>query len=456
MYRYKLDKSSRKFACPNCDKRRFVRYIETETQEYMPDHFGRCDREISCGEHNSPIESLLSDAPQYIPRTRKSKIPRNKKDPIYIPHTVLHKTRGGYDKNVFIQNLLSHVPYPFKIPDIENVIALYHLGTVQNGYRTGATTFPFIDTKGNVRTIQAKKFDTNNRTVSTDFLHSIIEKYYFKINRPLPQWLNAYNNNDTKVSCLFGEHLLDKYPHNPIALVEAPKTAIYGTLYFGCPKQPQDFLWLAVYNLSSLSLKKCTALIGRDVYLFPDLSKGGKAFDLWSNKAKYIQSKLPRTVFKTSDLLEQLAPELDRNQGKDMADFLIKLDWREFRKSSSINKTIQESSILSKSVNGVKCEAPNKPLYLVQTIDSISNTRPRTNINHGKNWKKDIADLELFFSEAKLPKGTLQLNPHTLIHNLTQFIDSHVIFIRSNQGRNAFLPYLERLKELKFWLKNRN
>ena len=64
MYRYKLDKSSRKFACPNCDKRRFVRYIETETQEYMPDHFGRCDREISCGEHNSPIESLLSDAPQ--------------------------------------------------------------------------------------------------------------------------------------------------------------------------------------------------------------------------------------------------------------------------------------------------------------------------------------------------------------------------------------------------------
>ena len=53
----------------------------------------------------------------------------------------------------------------------------------------------------------------------------------------LPNWLTPYKKNESKVSCLFGEHLLSKYPHNPIALVEAPKTAIYSTLYFGTPEQ---------------------------------------------------------------------------------------------------------------------------------------------------------------------------------------------------------------------------
>ena len=134
---------------------------------------------------------------------------------------------------------------------------------------------------------------------------------------------------------MFGEHLLSKYPYNPVALVEAPKTAIYGTLYFGFPEQPTNLLWLAVYNLSSLNLNKCKALKGRNVYLFPDLSKDGKAFELWSNKANEIQKRLQGTYFHVSDLLEQLAPQQDKEQGKDIADYLIKQDWRLFRKLQS-------------------------------------------------------------------------------------------------------------------------
>ena len=88
--------------------------------------------------------------------------------------------------------------------------------------------------------------------------------------------------NETKVSCLFGEHLLSKYQTNPIALVEAPKTAIIATLYFGFPDNPKNFLWLAVYNLSSLNIDKCKVLQGRKVFLLPDLN----AFDNWSQKRK--------------------------------------------------------------------------------------------------------------------------------------------------------------------------
>ena len=34
-FKYSLDKSSKKFICPSCGKRRFVRYINQITNEYL-------------------------------------------------------------------------------------------------------------------------------------------------------------------------------------------------------------------------------------------------------------------------------------------------------------------------------------------------------------------------------------------------------------------------------------
>lgn len=338
-YRYKLEKSSKKHACPECEKKRFVKFIDTETNNYLPDIYGRCDRESKCGYYLNPCNDgyaknvwqqengMQTDWKPKRPVVRRK--PKTKLE--FIPVKILKRTLSRYDLNTFIQNLLLNVSFPFESRDVESVISLYRLGTVKKGYRAGAVTFPFIDVKNNVRAIQVKQFDEANHTTGTDFLHSIIEKHYTRKSIALPKWLTAYNNNETKVSCLFGEHLLSKCPNNPVALVEAPKTAIYGTLYFGFPEQPEDLLWLAVYNLSSLNLEKCKALKGRDVYLFPDLSKDGKAFELWSDKASEIQNQLEGVRFVVSDLLEQLAPEKDKEDGKDIADYLIKLDWKEFR-----------------------------------------------------------------------------------------------------------------------------
>jgi len=102
--------------------------------------------------------------------------------------------------------------------------------------KNGAICFPFIDVDQNIRAVQEKIFDDNNHTdkskkYHTSWLHSRLQYSQYR-NKPLPDWLKAYLNNDIKVSCLFGEHLLNKYPQNPVGLVEAPKTAIYGTLYF--------------------------------------------------------------------------------------------------------------------------------------------------------------------------------------------------------------------------------
>jgi predicted RNA-binding Zn-ribbon protein involved in translation (DUF1610 family) len=343
-FRYELENGSKKHPCPNCGEKTFVRCIDKNTGDYLPEQYGRCDKEIKCSYHLDPYRDGYAkmiwqqeqgnhsgnwkpQPPAYQPKQAP------KPDLVFIPVDALKPTLNpeGYEHNIFIQNLLSRVPFSFDVRDIERVISQYYLGTVCNGYRAGAITFPFIDKAGNIRAIQVKQFDETNHTTGTDFLHSIIEKQYRKKNEPLPHWLELYLNNDLKVSCLFGEHLLSKYTPNPVALVEAPKTAIYGTLYFGFPKQPKNLLWLAVYNLSSLNFDKCKALQGRNVYLFPDLSKDGRAFELWSNRAKELSELMPGTLFKVSDLLETLAPTELKDSGADIADLLIKLDWRKFR-----------------------------------------------------------------------------------------------------------------------------
>ncbi|NQU86799.1 MAG: hypothetical protein HQ541_13665 [Mariniphaga sp.] len=245
-HRYILEKSSKKNYCPDCGKRRFVRYIDTNTGEYLPGHYGRCDRESNCSYHINPYTDgyakLIEEQKQgkYSGSGKTSKPVYQPKltpkpEPEFIPIDILKQTLQDYDKNVFLQNSLSRVLFPFEVKDVEKVVSLYYLGTIKVGYRAGAVTFPFIDKNRNIRAIQVKQFDQMNHTTGTDFLHSIIEKQHTQREEVLPDWLEAYNKNELKVSCLFGEHLLSKYPFNPVALVEAPKTAIYGTLYFGCP-----------------------------------------------------------------------------------------------------------------------------------------------------------------------------------------------------------------------------
>src|SRR5699024_3140349 len=76
---------------------------------------------------------------------------------------------------------------------------------------------------------------------------------------------------------------------------------------------------------------KLKVFVNRDVFVFPDLSKDGSTFKEWKTKAKDFENRIPDTRFIFSDLLERLATEKDRQQGNDIADILIKHDWRNFR-----------------------------------------------------------------------------------------------------------------------------
>jgi hypothetical protein len=357
-----------KLNCPYCGaKKHWQQYLDIETGIVLPREHGCCDNSQKCGKWITPKDTgyakMIWEREQGVTGVTKVTVPKQnyfrtkpKRSTVFFDFETFKKTLepSRYSKNVFIQNLLNSVPFPFNVEEVTKVIQLYRLGTVvSNCYMYGSITFPFCDLKNNVRAVQVKQFDDNNKTINTSFLHSIIEGYHSKRNKPLPQWLEAYKKNDLKVSCLFGSHLLSKYPHNPIALTEAPKSAIYGALYFGFPEQPTNFIWMAVYNLSSLNLEKCKDLKGRNVYLFPDLSKDGKAFELWSKKAAEIQKQLSGTYFHVSDLLEQLAPTHDKEEGKDIADYLIQHDWRQFRNQESEKSEGQKETLFSQYINSL-------------------------------------------------------------------------------------------------------
>jgi hypothetical protein len=463
-HRYSLEKGSKKHRCPDCNKKTFVLYIDTETGNYLPEQYGRCDRESKCSYHLNPYldgyAKEMQEQEQKVTGVTKVTIPKQKyfrtqpkpqptPEPVFFDFDTFKQTLQPerYEKNTFIQNLFYRVQFPFEVDEVTRVVQLYRLGTVANGYRAGANTFPFIDIKGNVRAVQVKQFDEQNHTTGTDFLHSIIEKHRTRNNKPLPEWLEAYTKQDKRISCLYGEHLLSKYHSNPVALVEAPKTAVYGTLYFGLPETPESLIWLAVYNKSSFSFDKLKALKGRFVYVFPDLSKDGNTFKEWETKAKEYESRLPGTRFIFSDLLEQLAPERDKSEGNDLADYLIKQDWRLFRKRNIQEQPPQPEP---EKVTKVTKVTPQQNILFshVEPLPKVEVFKTER-IEQPQNWSNDIAELENYFASIELPTQPVKLNRCSTITDCSLFIESHFATVKGNNGKRTFLPYLNRLQELK-------
>ena len=463
-----------KLNCPYCGaKKHWQRYIDIETGEVLPEQHGRCDNEGKCGERVTPKQTGYakaiweqeqgnrSELPNNWKPQRKKAMPQPTPEPVFFDIETFKQTLEPerYEKNTFIQNLFYRVQFPFVVDEVTKVIQLYRLGTVIKGSWTGAVTLPYIDKKGFVRTIQVKKFDEQNHTTVQNKLDKVILSGLKKENRAVPEWLTKhieYGDEYGYFTCLFGEHLLSKYPNNPVALVEAPKTAIYGTLYFGLPETPESLIWLAVFNKSSFTSEKAfdklKVLQGRFVYVFPDLSKDGNTFKEWETKAKEYESRLAGTRFIFSDLLEQLAPEQDKSEGKDIADYLIKHDWRQFRKRNiqeqppqpepkkvtKVTKVTHQQNILFSHVTPL----PKEEAFKTERIEHPINEQLQT-------WSNDIAELEKYFSELILPKEPILLSPGVTIFRADTFIQSHLDTIQANEGNKYFLPHLNRLQDLK-------
>ena len=264
------------------------------------------------------------------PKETENPIPVPQHSLCTIPEEVFTQSLGHYERNQFARLLGRH----FGDVVADELIKRFNIGT--SGRWPGACVFWYIDEWQRIRGGQIKLFDDTFHTVKyvikagekrsrTTWIHSSYARRCDELNQPYPNWLRAYldeRNEVQKSPCLFGlPQLLTAGTDQPVAIVEAPKTAVISTPYFpGC-------IWMAVGALSYLNAERLAPLRGRRIELFPDLSKDGSAFDRWNRIAgELLAQGFQITV---STYLEDNATEEERAAGADLADFLLE-QWHPF------------------------------------------------------------------------------------------------------------------------------
>jgi len=400
-----------RYRCPSCQQRdkTFSLYIDTETGEHIHPTVGRCNRESNCGHHYTPKQyfqdnNISFDTPQ--PKAYKPRPVTPQPKPVsFIPVEVFKASLKAHETNHFVQFLINL----FGVEVASQLVSRYFIATSKHW--NGATVFWQIDTQGKVRTGKIMLYSpttgkrVKNLELPVYWVHKALKQPEFELRQ-----------------CLFGEHLLiDKT--KPVAIVESEKTAVIASVYL-----PQ-FIWVAVGSLTNLNAEKCSIIKGRTVTLFPDLN----GFEKWSSKAKELSHLATFTV---SDLLERKATEAEKKQGFDLADYLIKYDYKAFALPEP--EATEPPPAVQPLVEVKPFEQP-EPVYYFSKPE-----QPKP-----ESWEQDITELENYFTGITLPTQPVKLNKCSTITNCSLFIESHFATVKANNGKRTFLPYLNRLQELK-------
>ncbi len=440
-----------RYNCPQCNRSKvFSRYIDTETGEHLSPDVGRCERINNCGYHYTPKEyfednkSSLGDdyySQKMSYQTLTKLNTQNKKDnrtttenfssdtetvqpqPVsFIPIDIFKGSLKSHEKNHFVTYLKSL----FGVEVKNQLVGRYFIGTSKHW--EAATVFWQIDTHGKIRAGKIMLYNpaTGKRVKEPNnhiaWTHKAMKGAYFD--------QEQYHLKQ----CLFGEHLLqDKTNGNDkksILLFESEKTTVIASVYF-----PQ-FISLATGGAEGLNKEKCETLndSGRHVFLFPDASKPkeGKetVFEKWTNTAKKYLFK-----FTVSDLLECKATEEEKKRGVDLADYLVKLDYKRFIEPQNLAKLSVQDLI--------KLDIQEEENLIKSHIENSNNLiKPEC-------WSREIAELDSYFANTSLPNIPITLSQSNRISNVSLFVENHFATVKANNGKQAFLPYLSRLQELR-------
>ena len=236
-----------------------------------------------------------------IPILKKVKCKQELSQISYISDEIYQASLNLSENNYFVEYLVNQ----FGIEITTALVEKYHIGTSK--LWKGATIFWQRDLESKIRTGQIMKYNPVNgkRTNKFSWVHSV-EK------------ISGFNLRQ----CLFGEDLLNGN-NRPIALVEAPKTAVIASIYY------PEYTWLATVGLMGLTSAKCMTLNiqQQPVIIFPDASKNNSAYKLWKDIAS---RNLKNYVL--SDYIEKIASGAEKEEGYDIADYLTQINYSEYLK----------------------------------------------------------------------------------------------------------------------------
>ncbi|MFK7811211.1 MAG: DUF6371 domain-containing protein [Maribacter sp.] len=328
VYRYSLDKKSKKFVCPKCGKKRMVKYVDNVSGQYLDSEVGRCDREVNCAYHFTPKLYFANSNTFYTPLLiQNTNCVSKRTEPTFHNLKLLEASLKYNDCNNFISFLVSILGPKSTASIIDN----YKLGTA-NFWNDG-TIFWQQDLEGKIRGGKIIIYQkSGRRTKYINWVHSHLIK---------TKMLSGFNLKQ----CFFGEHLL-KQNTKPVAIVESEKTACVMSQLF------KKYTWLAAGSLRGLTEDKLTSLKQYKVVLYPDLGMlkdEQSPFAIWSKTAHYFSKKGYDIC--VSDLLENVATESQRKKGLDIADyFLVENNLKNLELIPRMNSVMEDLVVRNKNL----------------------------------------------------------------------------------------------------------
>ncbi len=307
-----LDKSGRKFHCPQCRQKRFVRMMDFTTNEYLPDEVGRCDRESSCGYHMTAKQYFESIGKGYKPQIKEVEAKIEVVDFMQLDY--VKQSMKEFTKTNFATWLISL----FGETIAEKALLQYFVGRSKID-NNRASIYWRIDKEGKVRTGKIMCYipetGKRNKDAITTWVHS----------QKKPNGDHLFTQPYNYKLCFFGEHLLDENPEKTIGIVESEKTAVIASIFL------PGMVWLATGGNSGCKWQEWAVfnvLKDRNVILFPDFGYFNKktektCYQEWKERAEKIKERMPCNI-KVSKILEDSLEASQRVNDFDLADLLIK------------------------------------------------------------------------------------------------------------------------------------
>ena len=305
-----------RFRCPQCQhpNKTFTRYIDLETDSYLADHVGRCDRADNCGYHYTPRQYFAENP--YDVGVQPVKVcdampAKHHFNQLPINLVIESMVQKAYSRNNFILFMAQIFGWETTLQTAER----YNIGTSKHW--PGATVFWQVDTKGRIRTGKIMLYNAGTgKRVKEPFnhiawAHTLSPKSgALSPESAATQDLRLPTQDFHLQQCFFGEHLLRYDDGATVAITESEKTAVMASIMM-----PQ-FTWLAAGSLHGLDVDKCQLLKNRTVLLFPDVG----AYHYWRECARTLNLKIPTATFTVHDEMERTATPEERSHGADMGD----------------------------------------------------------------------------------------------------------------------------------------
>lgn len=317
---YQLDRTSRKYTCPQCGKKRFVLYVD-ERGNKLDDSCGRCDRADNCGYHYPPRQYFQDHRPLGNPYPNRDTHPRRvlslttklnlQKPDTLNPTRLASSLAVSQNANPLLRALIPRLP--MYADQLRQSFESYGVGTSPDH---GCAEFFQIDTQGNIRTGKGMGYDPDaHRNGRLYWMHK-----------------EKGNNPDYRLKqCFFGTHLV-KPDTAELWLFESEKTALIVSALLRKRGCHEIYLPLACGGCGGLNptpenkndpWHALQVLKGKRVILFPDNGK----FTEWY--AKGLQLKGFCSAVRIASLLEPwmhplaVTPKWGIKKGCDVADIIL-------------------------------------------------------------------------------------------------------------------------------------